>query len=276
MRRLKFVFIGLLFSGLSVCASVAREAAEPALTGSPAFADEIIAQGDKITVPGTTFPINPTVPGTTFPIKPADKFPFDQDLIEKFFQTKPFSVNPHLGATQAEEPSKRTAAPSDSAISALLVAISRLEALKQLDDPELAKAQKVSRIAYYASLSDEYAHLGALRDRMRDAFDWQRRASDVTLVLVVVVTLSGVGLSFYEILSSVRRAEAAAKRGVVGDSGTSTLTLSPGQLQVTSAITGVAILALSLGFLYLFLDRVYQVDVISSSIVADAHSPAGR
>ena len=41
---------------------------------------------------------------------------------------------------------------------------------------------------------------------------------------------------------------------------TTQLELSLAKFQITSAITGVAILVISLAFLYLFVDRVFEID----------------
>ena len=116
--------------------------------------------------------------------------------------------------------------------------------------------------AYLDSWTAYYDHLEALRGHTRAVFAWQQFASDATLWLVVLVVLAGVGLSVYEITNSVRRAERAAARGGAEGAAPSSLTLSPGQVQITSAITGVVVLALSLGFLFLFLDRVYDIDEV--------------
>ncbi|MEC9431735.1 MAG: hypothetical protein VYD87_02410 [Pseudomonadota bacterium] len=119
-----------------------------------------------------------------------------------------------------------------------------------LERAELARLDDIAR---------GFAANVAWRSHQASVYAWQLLASYVTLGIVVVVTLGGLGLAVFEILGAVRMAEAAAARGAAADRAQSSLTLSPNQMQITSAVTGVVVLALSLGFLFLFLDRVYPI-----------------
>ena len=138
--------------------------------------------------------------------------------------------------------------------------------------------------AYSGSWIDFYEHEKKLRKHARDILFWQRFAAYVILVLVVAVTVLGIFLSFVEVKSAlsvpdklIRREgptgdtmntdTAGAKEGAAGDTAIETiegasshLELSLQKFQVTSAITGVVILVISLAFLFLFVDRVFEID----------------
>ncbi len=98
-------------------------------------------------------------------------------------------------------------------------------------------------------------------DNMRQAssiYAWQLRASDAILTLVLIVTIAGVLFAGWQLgVSSWILITSKDKQFAPGDNE---LVIEPGKISVTSASVGVVVLVLSLAFLYLFLDRVYQID----------------
>ena len=134
--------------------------------------------------------------------------------------------------------------------------------------------------AYRSSWVDFYDHEKMLRKHARDILYWQKFSAYIILVLVVSVTCLGVFLSFIEVRAalavprSILPGQQRKKIGIENDNedgneggnnsevegASSHLVLSLTQLQITSAITGVVILVISLAFLYLFVDRVFEID----------------
>lgn len=155
--------------------------------------------------------------------------------------------------------------------------------------------------SYHASLVDHYAYQAELRDQARSVLGWQLFSAYVLLGLVALVVILGVALSFLEVRSglvssrlvpalskavadavpdpppdpvldpALEPAEPAPAAPAVVDHRHS-ITLSATSLQVTSAITGVIILVISLGFLYLFVDKVLElkpVDLVTQNQPSD-------
>lgn len=174
-----------------------------------------------------------------------------------------------------------TAAPDLAAqIDRLEQALAQTENVLRDVDAEAAdlRAQRAAGVfeaqqAYNASLADFAQYEIELRDHALSLLEWQLVSAYVILALVVGVTMLGIVLSFVEVRSSLtapREAiEALGKAGFAtgeetGEDGTpapangTTLIVSAQKLQVTSAITGVVILVLSLGFLYLFVKEVLE------------------
>ncbi|WP_147125227.1 hypothetical protein [Shimia ponticola] len=127
---------------------------------------------------------------------------------------------------------------------------------------------------YNQSWIDYYEHETLLRAHARYALMWQLLSGYFLLAVVVAVTGLGIYLSYKEVMSAVEApnqmltkleeelAEGAggtAEQQAVAAQKTE-LVLSFQKLQVTSAVTGVVILTLSLGFLYLFAQSVLELE----------------
>lgn len=149
-------------------------------------------------------------------------------------------------------------------------------------DAELAdlRAQRGAGVfeataARNASIADHERYTMDLRAHALSLLNWQLVSSYVVLGLVVAVTLLGVVLSFMEVKNAMKAPEKvmeALSTGTLNEapadppadgtppppSGSTSLIISAQKLQVTSAITGVVILVLSLGFLYLFVKEVLE------------------
>ena len=112
--------------------------------------------------------------------------------------------------------------------------------------------QKLVMQGYHDSWIDLYKHEKYLREHTKDVLSWQKFAAYIVLSLVVLVTTLGIYLSFVEV-----KAALSISKKKFSDTN---VEISLQKLQVTSAITGVVILIISLAFLFLFLDRVFELD----------------
>ena len=128
---------------------------------------------------------------------------------------------------------------------------------------------------YNQSWIDYYDHEHMLRAHARYALMWQLLSGYFLLAVVVAVTGLGIYLSYKEVMSAVEapnqalqklqeEASQAAGGGTADQQALAAqkteLVLSFQKLQVTSAVTGVVILTLSLGFLYLFVQSVLELE----------------
>ncbi len=125
---------------------------------------------------------------------------------------------------------------------------------------------------YYDSLILHYRYEDSLRNHTHNILQWQLISAYVVLLLVVLVTCLGTALSYWEVSRSLKiplqyldRTGGTSEAAPSDVLATTTLEISPQRLQITSAVTGVVILVLSLGFLYLFVDRVLELKPIDLS-----------
>ncbi|TFL18533.1 hypothetical protein [Jannaschia formosa] len=110
-------------------------------------------------------------------------------------------------------------------------------------------ASQATLDAYDASRQRLYDyHVEALDHRMA-VFRWQYRSSMAIFAVVVLIVLIGLYFSWMQFHASDRGR----------DMGSSSLEASSGGLKVSSPVLGVIILALSLGFFYLYLVHVYPI-----------------
>ncbi|MVO16215.1 hypothetical protein [Parasedimentitalea huanghaiensis] len=77
---------------------------------------------------------------------------------------------------------------------------------------------------------------------------WQQASTIATFVLVSGVIFAGVGLAIFEFIK--------------GSSGNTTLKFGSDGVEVSSEIIGIIILTLSLGFAYIYIDRLYPISEI--------------
>lgn len=106
-----------------------------------------------------------------------------------------------------------------------------------------------------------YEYLGKKSEINLSQFEWQQYASGYLLWLVVIVVLSGVLFSGFQLW----------KASQINHFGSdSTVELSVQKIKITSSVVGVIVLAISIVFLYFFLIEVYRVKVID---IHDAEIP---
>lgn len=94
-------------------------------------------------------------------------------------------------------------------------------------------------------------------------FAWQQRSTEFIFALVVLIVVSGLGLSFWH----VYRKESAPTKFTVGEKG----------VEVSSRLVGVVVFILSLVFFYLYVKTVYpisEVAVAAPATTAPASPPA--
>jgi hypothetical protein len=129
--------------------------------------------------------------------------------------------------------------------------IKRLQAQAPVaqSDPEILRAATNAQKKTYEYISASAdLNISVLRD--------QQFASTVVLVLVVLVVVSGILFSGFQLWKSV---------AVAGVQATSDLELSASKVRVTSSVVGVTILVLSLAFLYIYTKEIYIVHVIDTT-----------
>jgi len=120
--------------------------------------------------------------------------------------------------------------------------------IKRLNSEE-DKARIQAQIKYYEYLNKK-AEINLSQYR------WQQTASNYLLFLVMVVVLSGIFFSGYQIWKS---------SSIKDISSDSTIELSIQKIKVTSSVVGVIVLAISIVFLYFFLIEVYRIKVVDMS-----------
>lgn len=108
-----------------------------------------------------------------------------------------------------------------------------------------------------------YDYLTRINEVQINKFVWQDRASEVTLWLVVIVVVSGLAMSGFQLWIAFRRPD---------HSTDTTIDLSAQNFRVTSSVVGIVVLIISIGFLFLFLREVYDIKMVSST---EDSGPAG-
>lgn len=173
---------------------------------------------------------------------------------------------------------------------ALLDLAAQLDKLKVAASPdeELAAAARKVELTYYEAQTQQNQTISALLKKQEDIFLYQDIASYTLLVVVVVVTMAGVLFSAKELNRSIAASEAAEARAIeaakagkpqVAADGTTSvpnnIKVGFDGIQITSALTGVTVLTLSLAFLYLFLQEVYEIDSVRVPHIEDGKKAGG-
>nr|WP_316653467.1 hypothetical protein [uncultured Gellertiella sp.] len=122
------------------------------------------------------------------------------------------------------------------------------------------KAITEASIATYEDETSAHRHNITIRAITERIYAWQIWAGDWVLFIVILISLSGVGFAGYEMVSGRRMVEKAMAERLFTPAGEPiTLSLEPNKIQIRSAVIGVVILTLSMGYLYLFLREVYSL-----------------
>lgn len=114
-------------------------------------------------------------------------------------------------------------------------------------DPDLLKA-------YNQAKKREYNYYTDLMDANVRALFAQQIASYVILILVFLVVVSGVLFSGFQLWKSVS----------IGVQSNSDFELSAGKVRVTSSVVGIVVLTISLVFLFIYTQEVYQIKLMDS------------
>ena len=148
-----------------------------------------------------------------------------------------------------------TAPPPDqsAAIAALQAQVAELQAqVTGLNAPVFAKYRAWESASY-----DEKIRLLTHRAKMYEGQDF---SGAVMMWMSFAVVIVGLALSAAQLIVAMR----------VGRKDDGTIDLSMTGLKVTSSVTGLLILAMSLGFTYVFIDKVYTIHDVQ---VAEGKAP---
>lgn len=95
----------------------------------------------------------------------------------------------------------------------------------------------------------------ALSRHTTAVFERQGVATNVILVLVVLIVISGLALTAYQL-------RVAAKNG--GPQATAELEASAAKVRITSSSVGIVVLTIALLFFYLYVHEIYSINLISA------------
>ena len=117
-------------------------------------------------------------------------------------------------------------------------------------------------------------HAQRMADQRHQTFVWQARASEILIWIVVIVCLSGVVFSGYQLWRATSpKPFGGSTVKADGDPLATNVELSWQNVRVTSSVIGLVVLVISVAYLYLFLKEVYQIDM-EEELTTD--SPVGE
>ncbi len=123
------------------------------------------------------------------------------------------------------------------------------------DDGEVRAACRDHAREYFAYLERQLAHRSSV-------FSWQHVASRAIFVMVMALVTVGVYFAWRQFARGEREAAAALRGGTPEASPVSSVELGMGGIKVSSTVLGIVILALSLGFFYLYLVHVFPISEV--------------
>jgi len=113
-------------------------------------------------------------------------------------------------------------------------------------DPELHSA-------YLEAKKKEYEYVTKVMELNIEAFNAQRWSAYAILFLVVIVVISGISFSGFQLWKSI---------SVAGVQTSNELELSASKVRITSSVVGIIVLMISLAFLYIYTMQVYQIRIL--------------
>jgi len=117
--------------------------------------------------------------------------------------------------------------------------------------------------AYINAKKKQYEYLIAKMDVTIAAYRTARLALDIILGLVVLVVVSGLCFSGFQLWKSI---------SVAGVQPTSEMELSASKVRITSSVVGVVVLLISLAFLFIYATMIYGVAVVGQPTVQQTKS----
>jgi hypothetical protein len=123
-------------------------------------------------------------------------------------------------------------------------------------DPDL-------RAAYLEAKKKEYEYVSKVMELNIEAFNAQRWSAYAILFLVVVVVISGISFSGFQLWKSV---------SVAGVQTSNELELSASKVRITSSVVGIVVLMISLAFLYIYTMQIYQIRILPPTNFASVPS----
>jgi hypothetical protein len=136
-------------------------------------------------------------------------------------------------------------------ISILLDQIKALQAANT--NTQAASIDPDLRSAYLEAKKKEYEYVTKVMELNIEAFNAQRWSAYVILFLVVVVVISGISFSGFQLWKSI---------SVAGVQTTNELELSASKVRITSSVVGIIVLMISLAFLYIYTMQIYQIRIL--------------
>jgi hypothetical protein len=138
-------------------------------------------------------------------------------------------------------------------ISILLDQVKTLQAANTQATTQAASIDPELRSAYVEAKKKEYQYIAKVMELNIEAFNAQRWSSYAILFLVVVVVISGISFSGFQLWKSI---------SVAGVQTSSELELSAAKVRITSSVVGIVVLTISLAFLYIYALQVYQIRIL--------------
>ena len=136
-------------------------------------------------------------------------------------------------------------------ISILLDQIKALQAANT--NTQAASIDPDLRSAYLEAKKKEYEYVTKVMELNIEAFNAQRWSAYAILFLVVVVVISGISFSGFQLWKSIT---------VAGVQTSNELELSASKVRVTSSVVGIVVLMISLAFLYIYTMQIYQIRIL--------------
>ena len=169
-----------------------------------------------------------------------------------------------IHAQPAKEP-EPTREQLQTQISILLDQIKALQATNATTqatsiDPDLHSA-------YVEAKKKEYEYLTKVMALNIEAFNAQRWSAYAILFLVVVVVISGISFSGFQLWKSI---------SVAGVQTSNELELSASKVRITSSVVGIVVLTISLAFLYIYTMQVYQIRILPPTNFPSVDEKAGN
>lgn len=162
------------------------------------------------------------------------------------------------GYAQAEE--------SETAAERMEQALQQLADTRGEDDVMLPESpvsialDEETREAYLSSLRKYYGYRAAGLDHRKAVFQWQLFSAKV--IFVAVLALVALGMYFAAVQFNIDMRKRGKNAEDANQSTDTQIELNTTGIKLTSPVLGVAILALSLGFFYLYLVFVYPIEDI--------------
>jgi hypothetical protein len=117
------------------------------------------------------------------------------------------------------------------------------------------------RSAYVDAKKKEYQFIARVMEENIQAYDAQWWASYAILFLVIMVVVSGISFAGFQLWKSI---------SIAGVQTSNDIELSAAKVRVTSSVVGIVVLAISLAFLYIYTQQVYQMVTIQPSSSSSA------
>ncbi|MFC6739807.1 hypothetical protein [Methylobacterium tardum] len=136
-------------------------------------------------------------------------------------------------------------------------------------EPAVAESCRAYNVARFKA----EAELAGIRVKV---FQWQIMASNVVLMLVVLLTCAGVALAAYQLLWSQRCSARDLAQSEAEDlrNSKTNLEFSSSGVKIQSSIVGITVLGIACLFVIAFLNTVYRIEVVPGRAVDSVRAGA--